>query len=79
MSKKTIPPANDETQSQAVARYLTYVAEQAEAVRVFVSVWSSERDSDDDFATIMLSELAEYVCCRMLMAAHELKQTTETE
>lgn len=73
MSKKTIPPANDETQSQAVARYLTYVAKQVEAVRTFVSVWDSERENDDDFAIIMLSELSEYACCRMLAAAHALQ------
>lgn len=73
MPLNTIKPANDETQSQAVARYLTYVAGQAEAVRTFVSAWNFERDNDDDFAIIMLSELSEYVCRRMLVAAHALQ------
>lgn len=73
MSEKTIPLANDETQSQAVARYLTYVSEQAEAVRTFVDEWHYEREVDDDFVIIMLSELSEYLCQRMLVAAHALQ------
>lgn len=73
MSEKTIPPANDETQSQAVTRYLIHVVEQVEAVRTFVSAWDFERENDDDFAIIMLSELSEYVCRRMLVAAHALQ------
>lgn len=73
MSKMTIPPANDETQSQAVARYLSHVAEQVEAVRTFVFAWNFEREIDDDFAIIMLSELSEYACCRMIEAVHALQ------
>lgn len=73
MPLNTIKPANDETQSQAVARYLTYVSEQAEAVRTFVSAWDFEREIDDDFTRIVLSELSEYVCRRMLVAAHALQ------
>lgn len=73
MSEKTIPPANDETQSQAVSRYLSHVAEQVEAVRTFVSAWDFERENHDDFAIIMLSELSEYACCRMIEAAHALQ------
>lgn len=73
MSEKTIPPANDETQSQAVARYLSHVVEQAEAVRTFIDAWHYEREIDDDFTRIVLSELSEYVCRRMLVAAHALQ------
>lgn len=75
MSKMTITPANDETQSEAVARYLNTVVNQAEAVRTFISEWHYERGIDDDFATIMYSELSEYVCRRMIVAADTLERS----
>lgn len=77
MSKKTIPPLNDETQSQAVARYLNDVAKQSEAVRTFICVWHYEREVDDDFTFIALTELSEYVCRRMMVAANALENSVD--
>lgn len=72
MSKTTILPANDETQSQAIARYLSCVVAQAEAVREFTLSRYYERGCSDDFAVIVFDELAEYVCGRIVAAVEVL-------
>lgn len=77
MPLNTIKPANDETQSQAVARYLQFLSEQSEHVRIFVNVWDAQRASDDDFSLIVLSELHEYVCRSIEVAVAALNQQPE--
>lgn len=77
MPLNTIKPANDETQSQAVARYLQFISSQSEHVRLFVNFWSELRASDDDFSLIVLSELHEYVCHSIEVAVAALSQQSE--
>lgn len=77
MSKFTIKRGNDETQAQAIARYLERLSEHIQEISEFAVV-SHENDLGE-FALIVHSQLIYYTCDKIGKAIDALDELEEAQ